>query len=642
MADFPKKQQQCLIPKYLLEYATDLQENHPDPSAEWGGGSSYTAGTGISIADDIISVNSDVAMKTDLATVATTGDYDDLSDKPVFTITLDFSKGNLQLSDDDYNLIVANLHNIDLYVPYFQEIYTFEGEQSDYYMFKSKWSGATGVTGNNVITYTPKIYIYKDYKVAARDVQDSFIFKVDKTTMNLNPNNNVISTVIGGGNVCELPTDSSQYSLVSGGAFDGFYKTTDTTLRTAFCNYEINLLKSGSYSGRIEPNASFTTYDSFIVRSDNGETYANYEIQVDVASDGNTVTISQTSYPYTSISVSQFTFDFTTGAYVALPSEMYIEPSVYNYIANNSSVRFVFNQPWTGLYEQVDSKYIPIDNSTIVVDANGKLSAVGSGDGYSFENYTLGSYIGSASLSDVPNPQYSGQVGTPAYLGSIDMQIGVGDFGKYVCLFSEDSTTKKVKGPVKVQYGGWDLTCTLPDNTQVTAKGYYMSSSPFNYYRLYVYSGVNNYKYNTGKTYFWIASTHPYNTYTEKAILTTIPLHDALDLLSNKAYFHSVKCTGTDSNSNNVTLNLFIYNKRSLNLGSGTNLNTELSQYMQDNTPVNVTGYLDNGQPILLGRSYAYSHNPGGLQIFYYDTSTSTVVSSIISTFSNITDTIIS
>ena len=52
MADFPKKQQQCLIPKYLLEYATDLQENHPDPSAEWGGGSGGSpieAGTGIEI-----------------------------------------------------------------------------------------------------------------------------------------------------------------------------------------------------------------------------------------------------------------------------------------------------------------------------------------------------------------------------------------------------------------------------------------------------------------------------------------------------------------------------------------------------------------------------------------------------------------
>lgn len=34
MADFPKKQQQCLIPKYLLDYATELNNSHPDPTAE--------------------------------------------------------------------------------------------------------------------------------------------------------------------------------------------------------------------------------------------------------------------------------------------------------------------------------------------------------------------------------------------------------------------------------------------------------------------------------------------------------------------------------------------------------------------------------------------------------------------------------
>ena len=32
MADFPKKQQQCLIPKYLLDYTTELNKSHPDPT----------------------------------------------------------------------------------------------------------------------------------------------------------------------------------------------------------------------------------------------------------------------------------------------------------------------------------------------------------------------------------------------------------------------------------------------------------------------------------------------------------------------------------------------------------------------------------------------------------------------------------
>ena len=52
---FPKKQEQRLIPKYLLEYSEELQKNHPDPSASWGGGSGGSpieAGTGIEITGD--------------------------------------------------------------------------------------------------------------------------------------------------------------------------------------------------------------------------------------------------------------------------------------------------------------------------------------------------------------------------------------------------------------------------------------------------------------------------------------------------------------------------------------------------------------------------------------------------------------
>lgn len=51
--DFPKKQEQRLIPKYLLEYTEELQENHPDPTAPWGGGdANIEAGTGIVITGD--------------------------------------------------------------------------------------------------------------------------------------------------------------------------------------------------------------------------------------------------------------------------------------------------------------------------------------------------------------------------------------------------------------------------------------------------------------------------------------------------------------------------------------------------------------------------------------------------------------
>lgn len=69
--DFPKKQQQSLIPKYLLDYTTELQNSHPDPTEDWGGsGSTYEAGTGIDITENVISVDSSVAMKEDIPDVS--------------------------------------------------------------------------------------------------------------------------------------------------------------------------------------------------------------------------------------------------------------------------------------------------------------------------------------------------------------------------------------------------------------------------------------------------------------------------------------------------------------------------------------------------------------------------------------------
>lgn len=103
--EFPKKQEQRLIPKYLLEYSEELAKNHPDPSAEWGSsGAEYTAGTGIKITNDNISIDETVvATKNDIPDVsgfisdddlskvledyelkseAFSGSYNDLTDKP--------------------------------------------------------------------------------------------------------------------------------------------------------------------------------------------------------------------------------------------------------------------------------------------------------------------------------------------------------------------------------------------------------------------------------------------------------------------------------------------------------------------------------------------------------------------------------
>lgn len=50
-----------MISSKAQKYIKDLATNHPDPSAEWGGsGSEYTAGEGIDISEDVISVNNEV------------------------------------------------------------------------------------------------------------------------------------------------------------------------------------------------------------------------------------------------------------------------------------------------------------------------------------------------------------------------------------------------------------------------------------------------------------------------------------------------------------------------------------------------------------------------------------------------------
>ena len=89
MADFPKKQQQCLIPKYLLDYLGEVNELHPDPS-DLGGGDNIEAGTGIVITGDetkTISVDDEtVAMVANLSTVAFSGSYSNLSDKPDLSV----------------------------------------------------------------------------------------------------------------------------------------------------------------------------------------------------------------------------------------------------------------------------------------------------------------------------------------------------------------------------------------------------------------------------------------------------------------------------------------------------------------------------------------------------------------------------
>lgn len=127
-----------LMPEYLLKYSEELQKNHPDPSASWGGGGSdYTAGEGIDITGDVISIDEEVvAKKTDIPDVsdfvtdtdlntaladyelkseAFSGSYNDLTDKPTIPIvndpTITFMqgtaiKGTIHLNQSENQAIV--------------------------------------------------------------------------------------------------------------------------------------------------------------------------------------------------------------------------------------------------------------------------------------------------------------------------------------------------------------------------------------------------------------------------------------------------------------------------------------------------------------------------------------------------------
>ena len=165
-----------LVPEYLI---TKLEELEP------GGGGEYTAGTGIEISeeneitanikagsgivvdtdltDDSIVVmvdQADIPYKSDLATVATTGDYNDLTNKPAIpTITiLDISTSVTFTSGQIANFI-ANPGNF-----LFKEADQFNGD--DYFRINTITSGAIQLTktwvNSSTTLYSEVFYIYRN------------------------------------------------------------------------------------------------------------------------------------------------------------------------------------------------------------------------------------------------------------------------------------------------------------------------------------------------------------------------------------------------------------------------------------------------------------------------------------------------
>ena len=118
---FPKKQAQRLIPEYLLDYTTKLNESHPDPTESWGGGSGgsdYTAGDGIDITNNVISVDNTIAKKSEIPTNYVTLDTEQTITKPK-RITSRLSIGNptgseIYIDGHNSNGQVINIYNDEL------------------------------------------------------------------------------------------------------------------------------------------------------------------------------------------------------------------------------------------------------------------------------------------------------------------------------------------------------------------------------------------------------------------------------------------------------------------------------------------------------------------------------------------------
>ena len=116
--DFPKKQQQSLIPRYLLQYLQDLQISHNDPTAPWGGGGgggSYTAGDGIDITNDVISVDNTVAKKSEIPTnYVTTDTVQVITGQKQINTAFNFGDGdhnNIMVTADYVNRPLIAMYN---------------------------------------------------------------------------------------------------------------------------------------------------------------------------------------------------------------------------------------------------------------------------------------------------------------------------------------------------------------------------------------------------------------------------------------------------------------------------------------------------------------------------------------------------
>jgi len=346
-----------------------------------GGGGDYEPGNGIDITDGVLSVDygagltvdngtlivdsSAVAMKSNLATVAMTGDYDDLTNKPTIpvTITVDTTQTDTltpeQLASIEYGceIIVVDGSN--------EHKYTCETlDNSTAMFFDNKY---TILPNTNAVQYD----LIRNICVVNRTTGYFYTTTNSEGAITLNPStmqldsadNYRLSTVIGGGvlNKYELLTTDFSFSSP-----------------TAYCNNNhinyymaysaVDAYKNSSTEIDIKVGELYSTYTKYIAFS---TSISGNEVTFEIVSsdvkntgqwfvyDTDTETITGTRSVF-----DEYTEDFYNS---------YVNTQSQNYLKNLN----VYAAKMSDLTEKVDAKFIPIDGTTITVNGNGELTAAG-------------------------------------------------------------------------------------------------------------------------------------------------------------------------------------------------------------------------------------------------------------------------
>ena len=237
-----------------LTYLQELKAAHSDPSAEWGGGgSSLEAGAGIDITDGVLSVDygagltvddgtlvvdtNTVAMKSELATVATTGDYDDLIGTPsipeavsgtndgtnwtTLTIgsnTYDIPQGGeqmftmtsnyMQLTNDETQFILDNYKNLTLYYNDTKFYYSYQSGGAYYF------AGTFGFSDYGpTFQRESGIFYPNSNELLIGGNGEKYLFQ-DNKTIQYDDQKGELGTIIGGGYSGDnYPISSSNFTL---------------------------------------------------------------------------------------------------------------------------------------------------------------------------------------------------------------------------------------------------------------------------------------------------------------------------------------------------------------------------------------------------------------------------------------------